>query len=72
MKFKDIFVCVCLGVLTIARQAAAAKVNITDVAAGTTIAINVLEIKSTVAKARAAARATKKAAVKVARKVAGK
>jgi hypothetical protein len=47
-------------------------VSITDIAAGTTIAINVLEIKSTVAKARAAARATKKVVVKAARKVVGK
>ena len=68
MKF---FVCVCLCILA-ARDAAAAKINITDVAAATTIAINLLEIKSTVAKARAAAKATKRAAVKVARKVAGK
>lgn len=67
MKF---FVFLCAGFLTV--PAAAVKLNITDIAAGTTIAINVLEIKSTVAKARAAAKATKKAAVKVARKVRGK
>jgi hypothetical protein len=50
----------------------AVHINITDVAAGTTVAVNVLEIKSTVAKARAAAKATKKVAIKVAKKVAGK
>jgi hypothetical protein len=52
--------------------AATAKVNITTVAAGTTILINVLEIKTTISKARAAAKATKKAAVKVVKKVSGK
>jgi hypothetical protein len=65
------FVFFCAGILTV-PTAQAVKINITNVAAATTIAINVLEIKSTAAKARAAAKATKKAAVKVARKVAGK
>jgi hypothetical protein len=64
--------CAFIGVFIVARDAPASKLNITNIAAGTTIAINVLEIKSTVAKARAAAKATKKAAVKVARKVSGK
>ena len=68
MKF---FFFVCLSILT-ARDARAVKINITDVAAATTIGINVLEIKSTVAKARAAARATKKVVVKAAKKVVGK
>jgi hypothetical protein len=58
--------------MAMAAPAWGVHVSITDIAAGTTIAINVLEIKSTVAKARAAARATKKVVVKAARKVVGK
>ena len=52
--------------------AATAKINVTTVAAVTTIAVNALEIKSTIAKARAAAKAGKKAVVKVVKKVSGK
>ena len=52
--------------------AAAAKINVTTVAAVTTIAVNALEIKSTIAKARAAAKAGKKAVAKVVKKVSGK
>ena len=50
----------------------AARINISGVAAATTIAVNALEIKTTVAKARAAAKATKRVTVKVAKKVIGK
>lgn len=46
--------------------------NLTGVAAGTTIAVNALEIRSTTAKAIKALKATRKAAVKAAKKVAGK
>jgi hypothetical protein len=49
--------------------AATAHVNITTVAAGTTILINVLEIKTTIARARAAAKAAKKTTVKVVKKL---
>jgi hypothetical protein len=52
--------------------AATAKINVTTVAAVTTIAVNALEIKSTIAKARAAAKAGKKAVAKVVKKVSGK
>jgi hypothetical protein len=58
--------------MAMAAPAYAVHVSLTDVAAVTTIAINVLEIKQTVAKARAAARATKRVVVKAAKKVTGK
>lgn len=48
------------------------KVDITKVAAATTIAVNVLEIKTTIRKARAAAHKTKGVAVKVVKKIGGK
>jgi hypothetical protein len=47
-------------------------VTLANAAAVTTIAINVLEIKTTAAKAMAAARATKKTARKIVKKVSGK
>ena len=47
-------------------------VNWTKVAAITTIAVNVLEIKATVTKAVKAARAVKTTTVKVVKKVGGK
>lgn len=47
-------------------------IDVTKVAAVTTIAVNVLTIKDTVQKARVAARKTKGVAVKVVRKVVGK
>lgn len=49
-----------------------AKITWTTVAAVSTIAVNVLDIKTTVAKAVKAAKAVKKTTVKAARKVAGK
>ena len=49
-----------------------AKVTAENIASVTTIAINVLEIKATIRKARAAARATKTVTVKIAKKIAGK
>ena len=62
------FVSVALLMVT----AASAKINITTVAAATTIAVNALEIKATIAKARAAAKAAKKTVKKVVKKVSGK
>ena len=47
-------------------------INITGIAAGTTIAVNLLEIRANIAKVRAAAKATKRVTVKVAKKVVGK
>ena len=61
---------VCIALLL--TMAASAKVTVATVASVTTIAINVLEIKTTIRKARAAAAATKKVTVKVAKKIAGK
>ena len=51
--------------------AASAHINITTVAAATTIAVNALEIKTTIAKARAAAKVAKKTVKKVVKKVSG-
>ena len=51
--------------------AATAHINITTVAAATTIAVNALEIKTTIAKARAAAKVAKKTVKKVVKKVSG-
>jgi hypothetical protein len=65
MRLAAIFLAFCLS-------ASAFKVDVTKLAAGTTILVNVLEIKSTVQKARTAAKAVKKTTVKVAKKVAGK
>jgi len=46
--------------------------GITVAAAASTILVNTLEIKTTIAKARAAARAAKKTVVRVVKKVTGK
>jgi hypothetical protein len=46
--------------------------TVTNVAAVTTITVNALEIKTTIAKARAAAKATKKTVVNAAKKLRGK
>lgn len=54
-----------LAPITLLLATAAYAVNLTKVAAVTTIAVNALEIKSTIAKARAAAKAAKKAGGKV-------
>ncbi len=50
-----------LAVLLLASCSSYARINITTVAAGTTIAVNVLEYKDRVAKIRKIAKATKKA-----------
>lgn len=50
----------------------AAKVTLTKVAAVSTIAVNVLEIKTTFTKAKHAAKTAKTAVVKAAKKIAGK
>jgi hypothetical protein len=51
---------------------APAKITWTTAAAVSTIAVNVLDIKTTATKAVKAAKAVKKGTVKAARKVAGK
>lgn len=61
---------VCLVLML--TMTAYAKVTAENIASVTTIAINVLEIKATIRKARAAARATKTVTVKIAKKIAGK
>ena len=62
-----------LGMLLLCWAAQPAPaINITGIAAGTTIAVNLLEIKANIAKVRAAAKATKRVTVKVAKKVADK
>lgn len=48
---------------------APAKVDITKVAAGTTIVINLLEIKATVTKAKRVAKNVKKTTIKVVKKI---
>jgi glycine cleavage system H lipoate-binding protein len=63
-----LLVCALLAALPVG----AVKVGITQIAAGTTIGINLLEIKSTLKKTRAAAKVVKVKVVKVAKKVAGK
>jgi len=47
-------------------------VGITQIAAGTTIAVNVMEIKQNIHRVKTAAKAVKHAAVKVAKKASGK
>ncbi len=56
----------------IVTAAAAQPVNITQIAAGTTIAVNALEIRSTTAKALKVWKAARKAAAKTAKRVRGK
>ena len=51
---------------------AAYAVNVTTVAAVTTIAVNALEITTRIQQIRAAAKATRKAAGKIAKKVRGR
>ena len=46
--------------------------NLTQIAAGTTIAVNALEIKENYQRVKKAAKATKRVVVKTAKKVAGK
>jgi hypothetical protein len=62
----------CVAIALLLATAATAHVNITTVAAGSTILVNALEIKTTIAKARAAAKKVKHVTVKVVKKVAGK
>lgn len=52
--------------------AATAKINVTTVAAGATIFVDVLEAKTIISNARKAAKAAKKTAVKVVKKVTGR
>ena len=61
-----------IGLILLLTMTASAKISVANVAAVTTIAINVLEIKTTIRKARSAAATTKKVTVKVAKKIAGK
>lgn len=58
--------------LLLAIPAPAAKLTAANVAAITTITVNVLEIKTHIRNARAAARATKKTVKAIGKKVAGK
>jgi hypothetical protein len=51
---------------------ASARVDITTVAAGTTIGVNLLEIKEHITAMKKAVKATKKVVVKAAKKVGGK
>jgi len=60
-----------VAITVLLATAAAAKINLVTVAAVTTIAINALEIKTTIQRARAAAKATKKVAAKMVKKVTG-
>ena len=59
-------------IVLLLSMTASAKVTGSNVAAVTTIAINVLEIKATIRNARAAAKATKQATIKIVKKIAGK
>jgi hypothetical protein len=58
--------------LTFCLTASAIKVDVTKLAAGTTILVNVLEIKTRIQQIKVAAKAVKKVTKKVARKVADK
>jgi hypothetical protein len=60
------------GLLLICTNAPALKVDVTKLAAGTTIFVNLLEIKTRIQQAKVAAKAVKKTTVKVVRKVARK
>lgn len=62
----------CCAVCLLFALPLAAKLDVTKVAAATTIAVNVLEIRQTVHKARVAAKTAKRGVVKAAKKVAGK
>jgi hypothetical protein len=66
---RVILVCVLLAATA---NASRLTTGITVAAAASTILVNTLEIKTTIAKARAAKKAAKKAVVKVIRKVTGR
>jgi len=61
-----------VALLLLVGASGSAAVNITTIAAATTIAVNTLEIKQNIQKIRVAAKATKRAVVKAAKKVRGK
>ena len=65
MRLAACLVALCLN-------ASAFKVDVTKLAAGTTIAVNLLEIKTRIQQVRAAAKTVKRTTVKAVKKVRGK
>ena len=61
-----------VSLVTLCLCASAFKVDVTKLAAVTTITVNLLEIKTRIQQARTAAKAIKKTTVKVVKKVSGR